>query len=229
NPGTAPAGNVAITNPLPAQTTFVSASAGGQLTGNEVRWSIGTLAAGANRTVDLVLRAQNPGTICTRPTATAERGLKAQAEACTGVLGVSALLLEVVDTADPVEVGGDTSYVIIVRNQGTLPANEVRIVARVPEEMDLTRVTGPSDHTKDGRTIHFHSFTLQPRGEARFVVYVKARMPGDVRFKVELSAKELSAGPIHEEESTTIYTGDPPSARRHRPGGLLPGRLGSRR
>ena len=38
------------------------------------------------------------------------------------------------------------------------------------------------------------------------MIFVKALAPGDVRFKAELSAKELTAGPIVEEESTTIYT-----------------------
>src|SRR5206468_2545526 len=52
NTGSAPLTNVVIHDPLPAQTTFVSASAGGQVAGNQVQWSIGALAPGASRTVD---------------------------------------------------------------------------------------------------------------------------------------------------------------------------------
>src|SRR5262249_39784350 len=110
-------------------------------------------------------------------------------------------------------VGGETSYVILVLNQGSVPATEVRIEAQVPEEMDVIRVTGPADNKLEGHKIRFVPFTLAPRGQARFVVYVKAKAPGDVRFKVDLWAKELFSGlPVHEEESTTIYT-ELPSAR----------------
>jgi uncharacterized repeat protein (TIGR01451 family) len=209
NTGTASLSNVAIFDPLPAETRFVSASAGGRLVGNEVQWLLGGLAPGANRTVDVVLRPQKAGQICNRATATADRGLTAQAEACTEFIGVSALLLEVVDTDDPVEVGADTSYVILVRNQGTADARDVRIVAQVPEQMDITRVTGPSDHRKEGQTIRFEPLNLPPQGQARYLVYVKAKAPGDVRFKVDMTAEPLKSGPVHEEESTTIYSDVP--------------------
>src|SRR5207245_10472830 len=55
NPGTAPLTNVTISDPLPANTTFVSASNGGQRTANEVSWPIGSLAPGASRSVEIVL------------------------------------------------------------------------------------------------------------------------------------------------------------------------------
>ena len=51
--------------------------------------------------MDVVLRAQKIGRVCNRAAATADRGLTAQAEACTDFVGQSALLLEVVDTDDP--------------------------------------------------------------------------------------------------------------------------------
>jgi hypothetical protein len=41
---------------------------------------------------------------------------------------------------------------------------------------------------------------------ARFVIRAKAKAAGDVRFKVELTSKELNSGPITEEESTTLYS-----------------------
>jgi uncharacterized repeat protein (TIGR01451 family) len=216
NAGSVPLTNVVITDPVPAQMAYVS-SRGGQFVANEVRWAIGTLEPSAAQTVDVVLKARSAGTVCNRAIATADHGQKAEAEACTEFVGVSGLLLEVVDTKDPVEVGAETSYVILVRNQGTRPATEIRIEAEVPEQMDVVRVTGPADHRLDGRKLVFQSFNLTPQGEARFVVYVKAKAPGDVRFKVDLWAKELFSGlPVHEEESTTIFT-DLPSAR-------LPGR-----
>ena len=95
---------------------------------------------------------------------------------------------------------------------GTVAATNVRIEALVPEQMDITRVTGPTDHRKDGRRIIFQPLTLQAHSDGRYVVYVRAIKPGDVRFKVDLNADVLTSGPVHEEESTTIYMDVPGAA-----------------
>jgi uncharacterized repeat protein (TIGR01451 family) len=212
NPGTAPATNVVLSDPLPEQMQFIRAGDNGQLVGTEVRWTIGTLEPGATRTVDVVLRATAAGRICNRATATADRGLSAQAEACTEFAGVSGLLFEVVDTDDPVEVGGETAYIITVRNQGTAQMTNLRIVATVPDQLAVTRATGPSDHRKEGQKVVFDPLTLAAGAEVRYQIYVKALQPGDVRFKVDLSADQLPSGPLHEEESTTLYR-DVPAPR----------------
>jgi uncharacterized repeat protein (TIGR01451 family) len=205
NPGTAPANNVTITDPVPAGATFVSASAGGRLVGEQVQWTVGTLAAGASRTVDVVLRARGQGRVCNRASATADRQLTAQAEACTDFLGVSALLVELIDTEDPVEVGSETSYIITVRNQGTAPVTNVKISATVPEQMAVTRAVGPADNRKQGKQLLYEPLTLAAGGEVKYRIYVKALRAGDVRFKVDVTADQLTSGPVHEEESTTLY------------------------
>jgi uncharacterized repeat protein (TIGR01451 family) len=212
NAGTVRLDSVMVSDPLPAKTVFVSASSGGRLVGGEVQWPVGPLGIGESRTVDVVIRAQEAGRICNHAEARAERGRAAQAEACTDFVGVAALLLEVVDIDDPVEVGGETSYVILVRNQGTDPATNVRVEALVPPQLAITRVTGPSDNRREGQRIFFQPLTLPSKGEARYQVYVKALQPGDVRFKVDLTADQLTSGPVHEEESTTLYR-DVPNGR----------------
>lgn len=227
NAGTAALENVSITDLVPAEATFVSASNDGRLENNQVRWQIGGLAAGESRSVDVVLRARKAGRVCNRATAAADRGLTAQAEACTEFVGESGLLLEVVDSDDPVEVGGETSYIILIRNQGSVPATRVVINAQVPEQFAVTRVTGPADHRREGGRVVFEPITLDPQNTARFVIYVKAGRPGDVRFKVDLTADQLTSGPVHEEESTTIYADVPPDRLRPRAvpqGGRKPGR-----
>ena len=55
------------------------------------------------------------------------------------------------DTDDPVEVGGETSYIINVRNQGQVPVTNLTVIADVPAQMAVVRVTGPSDHAKDSQ------------------------------------------------------------------------------
>jgi uncharacterized repeat protein (TIGR01451 family) len=214
NPGTLALTNVVIHDPVPAETTFIGASGGGQLIGSQVQWVIGTLPPAESRTVEVRLRALMPGRICNQAIATADRGLVKQAEACTDFTGASALSLVVEDTQDPVEVGGETSYNIIIRNPGTNPVTRVQIVATVPEQMTVTRAAGASDNRREGLKIIYEPLTLPPGGEARFRVEVKAQRPGDVRFKVELTADQLTAGPVQQEESTTIFAILPSSLRK---------------
>ena len=51
---------VTLTNTLPKNTTFVSASDGGSLAGNAVTWTIGSLAAGASGSRTLVVKVASP-------------------------------------------------------------------------------------------------------------------------------------------------------------------------
>jgi uncharacterized repeat protein (TIGR01451 family) len=213
NPGTAPARNVVLTDPLPEQMTFVSASGGGRLVGNEVQWQLGTLAPGASRIVDVVLRARSSGRVRNRAVVAGERGLTDQAEAETVFVGVSALETELRDLDDPVEVGAETRYVITVRNTGSVPATKVRIDALVPEQMQIRDIKAPATHREEGQLIHFEPITLPPGGEAQYQITVQALRSGDVRFKMDLRAEQLTEGPVHEEESTTIYSDLPAGPR----------------
>jgi uncharacterized repeat protein (TIGR01451 family) len=223
NPGTAAAGSVLVTGLLPANTKFLSASEGGRFHANQVAWLLGTLAPGASRTVQLVLRADAAGELCTKATALADPGLKADGEACTVFQGAPAMHCGVVDRNDPIPVGGTTSYVILVWNQGQLPVTNIRIKAVVPREMALVRAKGPADNklgeqTKEGQIVLYDPLaSLEPGGKREYEVYVKAVRPGDVRFKVEMTADQLKpGGPVHREESTRIYQeengGSPPPA-----------------
>ncbi len=59
NPGSAPTTSLEVWGALPPQMEFVSASLGGALTGQEVRWKLDSLAPGARQTLQVALR--HPG------------------------------------------------------------------------------------------------------------------------------------------------------------------------
>src|SRR2546428_11396252 len=60
NTGNANATGVVLTDTVPANTTFVSATAGGSLASGVVTWSVGNLAAGASGSVQMVVRVKSP-------------------------------------------------------------------------------------------------------------------------------------------------------------------------
>jgi uncharacterized repeat protein (TIGR01451 family) len=153
--------------------------------------------------------------VCNQATARADGGLQAGAEVCTVFEGLSALALETVDTRDPLPVGEQTSYTIVVTNQGTVPVTNLRIKVLVPPQLKLLRATGASDPpppdklpapTAEGQLLPYAPLpTLVPGAEARFEVFVQAAQAGDARFKVELTADQLERGPVREDESTQIF------------------------
>jgi uncharacterized repeat protein (TIGR01451 family) len=205
NTGSVALDNVVVRDPIPDGLSFLRAD-GGQFVGNQVQWSLGQLQPGASRTVDITLRADRAGKICNRVQAVADCDISATTEMCTEFVGITALLLEVVDTGfDPIEVGAESRYMIIVRNQGTADATNVKLDMLAPEQISVTRVTGNANTKKEGQRITTQPFNLPPRGEARFTVYGTALKAGNVRFKVDMTADQLTSGPVHEEESTTIF------------------------
>jgi uncharacterized repeat protein (TIGR01451 family) len=219
NAGTTALTNVGLTDYLPPEMTYVSSGAGGQFTpgmpgggGGTVQWIIGNLEPGAGRAVDLVLRSSVAGQICHRAIAAAGGAGTVQAEACTTFEGVAGLLLDIKDTIDPVEVGAKTSYIITVRNQGTQTATNVRIEALVPDQFAVTRREGSSESRQEGQKVLFQPLNIKANDTAQFLVEVEARQAGDVRFKVDMFADQLTSGkPAHKEESTTIF--DPSASR----------------
>src|SRR5262249_36521880 len=106
---------------------------------------------------------------------------------------------------DPVEVGGTTTYTITVRNPGSTVATNIRVVGEVPPQLELVRAAGKSDHRKEGTKVTYDPVNLDAGAEARFEIEARAVRPGDVRVRVQLTADQLTGGPVQQEESTTIY------------------------
>jgi uncharacterized repeat protein (TIGR01451 family) len=225
NPGSGAATNVLVNGELPEGTKFVDASTGGKFLANQVAWLLGTLEAGASRAVSLTLRSDTVGEKCVRATVLADQGLRDQAEYCTLFKGASALQLEMVDRQDPIEEGGETSYPILLRNQGQTPITNIRIKAFVPEGMQLVRAKGPTDHKlAEGQALEFEPLTLSAGAQAAYEVYTRALPLGDlrvrdVRFRVQLRADQLEGGVVEEQEQTTIIPREsaPPPQRTEPP------------
>jgi uncharacterized repeat protein (TIGR01451 family) len=214
NPGEVPLTNVVVRDQLPPELAFVSATEGGQTGADgQVTWNIGTLQPKQERIVQVTTRCLKltPRAVNTA-VATADPGLREQAEAALEIRGIPAFRLEVIDLDDPVEVGAKTMYRIDVTNQGSLPGNQVEIVATVPKEMRVLNADGPTKPTVDGQKVTFPPVdAVAPKQTLSYSVQVQAVQPGDVRFRVELRSAQLRE-PVIEEESTTIYSPGPSPA-----------------
>ena len=135
NIGDTPLTGVTVTDTAPAGTTIASAQ-GGTVSGNKAVWNLGTLEAGAEKTLNVALNASVAGRHCNSATVATTEGLTQTAEACTVWTGVGALLLETLDNPDPIQVGETTTYTVRVTNQGTAADTDIKMTVRFSPEID---------------------------------------------------------------------------------------------
>ena len=205
NTGDVPARDTVLVNPLPTGMEFLSADAGGQFARGQVTWPLGTLAPGTSRTVRLNLRAVSPGTLQNTAIAQAYCA-EARASAALEVRGVPAILLEMVDDPDPIEIGGTTTYTIMVTNQGTADDTNIVVTAVIPPAEDFVSCEGATQGTAQGKTVTFAPLrVLTPKMRATWKVVVKGNQEADVRFKVIINSDATGTVPVEKTESTHIY------------------------
>ena len=211
NPGSAPASNVTINDHVPDGFKFVSASDGGRhdFATRTVSWFVGDLTPGQSREVSMETVAINTGNHKHMATVTAARGLKTEAEVMTRVEGLPALLMELVDLDDPVEVGSDTAYEIRVTNTGSKTETNLQLICTIPDKMEFrgAEATNIKFHLQ-GQELTFEPLPkLAPRADFIYRVKVRGVAPGDLRFRARITADGLT-DPVLKEESTKVYGDD---------------------
>lgn len=203
NPGDAPLSNIVITDTVPEGNRILSAD-GASVEGNRATWRLASLAPDEKQTVQLSLTSPVGGTFNNEAFASAG-GLTANAAAPTLWKGYAGLLLEMIDTVDPIEIGQTTDYVITITNQGTAPDTNIRAVLQVPPQMEVVSAGGATPGYADGKTVLFDACPrLDPKQAARWTVRVKAVSAGDSRATVRYTS-DLIKTPVAKEESTHTY------------------------
>ncbi|PYT33984.1 MAG: hypothetical protein DMF52_14285, partial [Acidobacteria bacterium] len=147
NTGNANATGVVLTDTVPANTTFVSATAGGTLASGVVTWSPGNLAAGASGSVQMVVRVASPlanGTSITNGTYGIDSNETSPvngAAVSTTVSSAPLLAVSKTDSPDPVAAGGNLTYTIAYANNGSAGATGVVITDSVPANTTFVSAT----------------------------------------------------------------------------------------
>lgn len=204
NKGNAPAQNAVLVDELPRGASFVEASDGGQLRDGRVAWNLGTIAPGDSRTVSVTITPTVLGTL-RNPATVQARCAEATASAELEVRGVPAILLEVIDLEDPIEVGTNETYEIRVLNQGSAEGTNIVIACLLPAEQAFVSADGPTEAKREANKVVFAPLrTLAPKNEVTYRVVVRGVQVGDTRFQVSLTSDQLQR-PVEETESTHIY------------------------
>lgn len=207
NPGTATARDVQLVTKLPRGMQFKGANNLGEYDAatHSVYWSLAELPAGEKGVVELVTLPVQPGDHTLEVEGRAREGLQDRTTQQVSVEGLAAIMFEVADTADPIEVGGSTSYDIRVVNQGSKAASNVQVRVLVPQGMKVTGATGETRHVVEAEGVIFAPLAkLAPKADSVFRVQLEGTAPGDQRIAVEVTTEDISQ-PIRKEESTRVF------------------------
>ncbi len=198
-----------ISSPLPAGSTFVSASDGGQSGPGGVSWNIGTLAPKATKTVRYEVKPTGMAALATTASARGTCVEPVNANCTTQIVGIPAMLLDGVDDPDPIEVGQTVTYTLRVTNQSTTSAlTNIRLTATLsdPAKMTVVSSTGPTGAgTAAANKITFPAIaTLAPRETREFKIVVRAADAGQVQVMAEAVSNEITRALV-KTETTNFF------------------------
>lgn len=204
NTGDVPLSDVVVSDTVPSQNKLLAAD-GAQIDGNTATWTA-NLGAGESKSFELSVLGLQNGTYCNQVSASsAEYGLSGSDDACTEWRGYPALLIEVIDTEDPLLEGEQTTYVVQITNQGTAQDTNITLDVMLPEELKVVSASGDTKGTISGQEISFAAYpVLKAKQIIEFRVVAEAVAEGDARFKAEMNSDMLSR-PVPEEEATQVY------------------------
>ncbi len=205
NNGDGPEPRATVTVPIPAGATATSATDGGVISFDRVTWEIANLTMGGPREVCATFTTERPGRLEFKSTVTGAVAGPAYCECFTQILGVYAVLVEVIDLEDPIEVGKVVTYVVTVTNQGNQTGTGIRFTCTVPDSQEFVYGSGSTPVQAQGRTVTMTALpSLEGKAVATWRVLTKALRADDARFKVEFTTDQFEK-PIKREESTRLY------------------------
>ena len=203
NSGDTAAAGTQVMVPVPAGLTFKSATAGGSVSGNNLVWDLGSLAADAPKELCATFTSANGGTFSFNATAKGTCAKLVSTTCETKVIGVSALLLEKADNPDPIQVGENTTYTVKVTNQGTADDTNIKMVVEFPAEIDP--VSASNGGVVSGKKVTFPSYPrLAPKAAFEYTITAKGAKVGDARVNFIRTSDGIPA-PTSAEESTRVY------------------------
>jgi uncharacterized repeat protein (TIGR01451 family) len=207
NPGTAAARDVEVVAYLPKGMKFVSTDKEGQYDAQNhaVYWSLEELPAAQQGSAQLVAVPFETGEQKLRVEGHAQQNLTSSDEEVITVEAIPQLVFEIVDEADPIEVGADTIYQIRVTNEGSKAATNVQVAAALPAELRPVSADGATHGGVQGQNVVFEPLAkLAPQAEAIFKIQATGLRAGDYTIRVQVTSDDLQT-PVTKEEPTRVY------------------------
>lgn len=207
NVGTVATDNVRVQLQISPAFEFVKAERGARhdWSTRQVTWFLGRMEPGQSSELPVTLVARQGGTHHHDVTVTDEVGGTSEGTVETRVESTSALVMEVVDLDDPVEVGTETAYEIRIRNDGSKAAQDLNLSFEIPTGVELLETQGPTTARRAKGGIVFKPLeSLGAKQKVAYRVFVTGRQAGNLRCRAKLLTGS-STDPLIVEEQTKFY------------------------
>ena len=205
NAGTDDATNVDITAFLDRGFRFVSTGNQGQYdqSRHAVVWRLDQLRPNSKGTIPLTLLPVQEGTRAIQLEAKADFGAIAKNEHSVAVDALAELTFSINDSADPIEVGTETTYEVKVTNSGSRPDTNVQLQLTFPAGMEVVSADG-AQQQRPGVILFNPRARLDANGEMVYRVKAMGRQQGTHLIKAVV-VSDQSPVQVTKEESTMVY------------------------
>lgn len=209
--GNAPLNNLTITDPLPANTTFVSASNGGTYDAvtNKVTWNLGNPNPGATGSVTLTVATSATTAIISSITNTATISATEVAPVSdtenTQVAVAPVLSLSKTDNVDTTSSAGTLSYVISW-SLASAQATNVTIVDPVPTNLTFISASAGGTYDAVSKTITWNLGNKLPgnSGTVSFMATVNAGLTNGTVITNNATIDSTETSPLSATDTTAI-------------------------
>jgi uncharacterized repeat protein (TIGR01451 family) len=211
NAGLWPATDVVISNQLPANVNFVSATGGATPASGVLLLNLGTLAVGATGSAQITVQPTATGTLTNSFQVSADQTnfvpANAMATVVTTVTTVSAaadLSLSASAAPQPVTVGSNLVYSLMVSNAGPATATGVVIGNQLPANVHFDFATGITAVTSTNGVLLLNLAPLAAGTNQLVQITVLPNAAGSITNQFQVSASQ--ADPIPADNSATVVS-----------------------
>jgi len=209
NFGSFTATNIVVTDTLPTNAVFVSASSGGVLSNGVVRWSgLPNFAVGAGTNFTVTVTAPADGSITNVVSSTAttadptpgnNNGSAANAQVATAIIPLADVVVTKTGAAS-VAGGSNVTYTISVTNRGPSTASNVVVADALP--FNSVFVSASSDGVLSNGTVRWFGLTNFLNAAAtNFTVTVTAPSTGTMTNTVSSTSPTIDTNPANNDGS----------------------------
>jgi hypothetical protein len=212
NTGTQPVNRLQIADRWGDTLAPVEATKGHSRTrDNEITWQFDApLGPGARKLFEVRYRATSAAAKnCTTAMVIGD-GLSETAEHCVEITGATAanangtLAVEISEVNQPVRVGAQFIYRIVVRNDGATPQRDVVLGVELPPSVAVDLIQGPAKHTQVGQTIRFEPvLSLEPKQLLSYELRVRGTRAGRAVVRASATSQSITS-PITADQAVQI-------------------------